>query len=170
MPLQTECPGCGTSYRLADSLLGKSVACKTCGNPFAVQPGIGEVCNPSPAPALWRYGDLLVFHREASFPDVCLKSNQPTTHHLKYHVPLSTSESRQATKSEIVFSLFQLVAGTAMKVTPTTPFQMSPHIRLQLKPLRPIGCKRRRDCAQCSEFCHRAGGDSGSPAFSSWTN
>jgi hypothetical protein len=61
-------------------------------NPFA------EVVNPYEAPrevgyqplsgppafaGLWRQGNLLVMHKQAPLPNVCLKSNQPATGRLK---------------------------------------------------------------------------------------
>jgi hypothetical protein len=75
------------------------------GNPFAEQ-----VVNPYAAPqiagyqpnmpgvgqnqfaGLWRQGDVLVMHKLAPLPDICLKSNQPATRRLKrtmyWHNPL----------------------------------------------------------------------------------
>lgn len=37
----------------------------------------------SPFAGLWRQGDLLVMHKAAPLPDICVKSNQPATRRLK---------------------------------------------------------------------------------------
>src|SRR5260370_41711781 len=37
MPIKTACPGCDKAYTLADTMDGKSVKCKECGNTFAVR-------------------------------------------------------------------------------------------------------------------------------------
>jgi hypothetical protein len=65
------------------------------GNPFAEQvnpyaapqvagyqpnmPGVGA----NPFAGLWRQGNMLVMHKMAPLPDICLKSNQPATRRLK---------------------------------------------------------------------------------------
>lgn len=65
------------------------------GNPFAEQvnpyaapqaagyqpnlPGVGN----SPFAGLWRQGHVLVMHKAAPLPDICLLSNQPATRRLK---------------------------------------------------------------------------------------
>ena len=36
MPLNTICPECDKNYTLADTMEGKTVKCKGCGNPFKV--------------------------------------------------------------------------------------------------------------------------------------
>src|SRR5262245_15383448 len=36
-----------------------------------------------PFAGLWRQGDLLIMHKRAPLPDICLKSNQPATRRLK---------------------------------------------------------------------------------------
>jgi len=65
------------------------------GNPFAEQvnpyaaPQEALPFAPIPSAALppfaglWRQGDLLVMHKRAPLPDICLKSNQPATRRLK---------------------------------------------------------------------------------------
>jgi hypothetical protein len=37
MPLTTTCPECDKNYTLADTMKGKTVKCKSCGNPFTVK-------------------------------------------------------------------------------------------------------------------------------------
>jgi hypothetical protein len=77
------------------------------GNPFAEQvnpyaapqaagyqpnlPGVGN----SPFAGLWRQGHVLVMHKAAPLPDICLLSNQPATRRLKrtmnWHHPATGS-------------------------------------------------------------------------------
>lgn len=70
-------------------------------NPFADQPTSPYAAQPNPYAApreptefdpqvlaaapfagLWRQGNLLVMHKAAPFPNICLKSNLPATHRL----------------------------------------------------------------------------------------
>ena len=77
---------------------GQAVAGQPAPNPFADQP-----VNPYAAPAqtgyspqmpmklspfagLWREGNVLVMHKLAPLPDICLKSNEPATRRLKRNV------------------------------------------------------------------------------------
>lgn len=57
-------------------------------NPYAtpVEVGYRPPQSPvadSPFAGLWRQGDLLVMHKAAPLPDICLKSNEPATERLK---------------------------------------------------------------------------------------
>jgi len=45
---------------------------------YAPAPGLGD----DPWAGLWRQGNVLVMHRTARLPDVCVKSNQPATRRL----------------------------------------------------------------------------------------
>ncbi len=58
-------------------------------NPYAAPPAPGgysaQPVQPKPTPfaGLWRQGNILVMHKMAPLPDICLKSNQPATRRLK---------------------------------------------------------------------------------------
>lgn len=63
-------------------------------NPFADQPNPyaapleltayePPVLDTAPFAGLWRQGNLLVMHKEAPLPNICLKSNLPATHRLQ---------------------------------------------------------------------------------------
>jgi hypothetical protein len=57
-------------------------------NPYASpqEPGalMAELVGPgSPFAGLWRQGNLLVMHKQAPLPDICLKSNLPSQRRLK---------------------------------------------------------------------------------------
>src|SRR3954451_15615481 len=59
MSIPTRCPECNKSYNLADHLLGKSVRCKQCAQPFTVKPARGaavadEAVTQSPGPRAGR--------------------------------------------------------------------------------------------------------------------
>jgi hypothetical protein len=67
-------------------------------NPYAA-PQLGGYYQPTPQPGnlppfagLWRQGNLLVMHKHAPLPDICVKSNLPATKRLKrnlsWHHPL----------------------------------------------------------------------------------
>ncbi|MDX1947374.1 MAG: hypothetical protein SFU86_18380 [Pirellulaceae bacterium] len=66
-------------------------------NPYAA-PQAGGYQSPTqpaalaPFAGLWRQGNILVMHKNAPLPDICLKSNQPATRRLKrnlqWHHPL----------------------------------------------------------------------------------
>jgi phage shock protein PspC (stress-responsive transcriptional regulator) len=66
-------------------------------NPYAApqatafQPQMAAAA-PSKFPGLWRKGNVLVMHKMAPLPDICLMSNQPATRRLKrnlqWHHPL----------------------------------------------------------------------------------
>jgi hypothetical protein len=76
---------------------GPLAPAKPSGNPFAGEanpyaaPQLGGYYQPVPQqPAqlppfagLWRQGNVMVMHRHAPLPDICLKSNQPTQKRLK---------------------------------------------------------------------------------------
>jgi hypothetical protein len=57
-------------------------------NPYAA-PAVADPYAPkkndpaNPFAGLWREGSLLVMHKEAPLPDICLKSNEPATRRLK---------------------------------------------------------------------------------------
>jgi hypothetical protein len=67
-------------------------------NPYAAPHAMGmaypQAAAPPPSkyPGLWRQGKILVMHKAAPLPDICLKSNQPATKRLKrnlqWHHPL----------------------------------------------------------------------------------
>jgi hypothetical protein len=64
-------------------------------NPYAAPQTTGYDPQPAgstPFAGLWRQGDLLVMHKMAPLPSICLKSNQPATRRLKrnliWHHPL----------------------------------------------------------------------------------
>lgn len=59
-------------------------------NPYAAPLDAGYVTPPQPQAqstdpfaGLWRQGDVLVMHKQAPLPNICIKSNQPATHRLK---------------------------------------------------------------------------------------
>jgi hypothetical protein len=59
-------------------------------NPYAApqaggyyQPALQQPVNLPPFAGLWRQGSVLVMHKHAPLPDICLKSNQPATKRLK---------------------------------------------------------------------------------------
>lgn len=55
-------------------------------NPYAATPvGFAQPMPPKPTAfaGLWRQGNVLVMHKLAPLPDICLKSNQPATRRLK---------------------------------------------------------------------------------------
>lgn len=63
-------------------------------NPFAEQPNpyaapreatevAPQLLDAAPFAGLWRQGNLMVMHKHAPLPDICLKSNLPATHRLK---------------------------------------------------------------------------------------
>lgn len=64
-------------------------------NPFAEQvnpyaaPTVADPYAPkktdpnNPFAGLWRQGEILVMHKDAPLPDICLKSNEPATRRLK---------------------------------------------------------------------------------------
>jgi hypothetical protein len=83
---------------------GQPVPQAQAGNPFADQP-VNPYAAPqqagyypqmpaklSPFAGLWREGNLLVMHKLAPLPDICLKSNEPATgriqRKLQWHHPL----------------------------------------------------------------------------------
>jgi predicted Zn finger-like uncharacterized protein len=53
MPVESNCPGCGTKVRVPESLLGKSVKCPKCQSVFTAEspePGFEEVVEDEPRP------------------------------------------------------------------------------------------------------------------------
>ncbi|HMC11568.1 MAG TPA: hypothetical protein VKH44_09770 [Pirellulaceae bacterium] len=56
-------------------------------NPYAAPQEVGyyppQSSSAPPFAGLWRQGKLLVMHKRAPLPDICLKSNQPATRRLK---------------------------------------------------------------------------------------
>jgi hypothetical protein len=60
-------------------------------NPYAMPPQAGYYAQPvqqkpSAFAGLWRQGNVMVMHKLAPLPDICLKSNQPATRRLKRNV------------------------------------------------------------------------------------
>jgi hypothetical protein len=63
-------------------------------NPYAAPQLMGNYAAPQPQqgfPGLWRQGDLLVMHKQAPLPPICLKSGQPASQwlrrNLQWHEP-----------------------------------------------------------------------------------
>jgi len=55
-------------------------------NPYAAPREVGyysQLAIGQPLAGLWRQGDMLVMHKWAPLPDICLKSNEPATRRLK---------------------------------------------------------------------------------------
>jgi hypothetical protein len=55
-------------------------------NPYAAPREVGydpQLTIGQPFTGLWRQGDMLVIHKCAPLPDICLKSNKPATRRLK---------------------------------------------------------------------------------------
>src|SRR6476660_2337793 len=55
-------------------------------NPYASPREVGnypQLAIGHPFAGLWRHGDMLVMHRLAPLPDICVKSNEPATRRLR---------------------------------------------------------------------------------------
>jgi predicted Zn finger-like uncharacterized protein len=74
MAVQTQCPNCRTTYKLADATLGKKVRCKNCMEPFTVQPTAGAATNVLEVTPLDAHDDRIapVARRPAPVIKACL--------------------------------------------------------------------------------------------------
>lgn len=55
-------------------------------NPYAAPLYMAEAVTPQPIGGLWRQGKVLVMHKQAPLPDICVKSNLPARRRLKRHL------------------------------------------------------------------------------------